>query len=329
MPRSRLRSSRASPGSGTPSAGGSIIGGRSTATTWPAAPWWSPGRRRGSGVRLPLRLAGLGARVVITGRDQARTERAAAEIAAASGSSDVHRRSPPTWVSSARSPSLAGEIRRSTSSVDVIDPQRWRALAVSPHQLHRGRGHRGRARCSARSCSRRCCSTSSRRRRRAGWSPSRRAGCTPPRSTSTRLQMTPDDYRGSDPIRPRQARPGDAQRAVGGAVRRRTSCSTRCIRDGPTRLACEAALPRFRSAVGPLLALGGTGRRHGDLARLRRARATHLGRVLARSSPAGNPPIAAYPSCRHRRAAGAAVGVVRRADRAPIGDIGDDGGRIA
>lgn len=209
------------------------------------------GATSGLGRQTALRLAALGARVVITGRDQARTERAAAEISAASGSSDVIAIAADMG-ELGQVGSLAGEIRRLTSSVDVIIHN---AGALSPSRRTNSTGVEATVAAQVlgpfllttllldeleQASPGRVVTVSS-------------GGMYAASLDVTRLQMTPDDYRGST----QYARAKRAQVTLNELWAARvtpTEVVFHAMHPGwADTPGVEAALPRFRCAAGPLL----------------------------------------------------------------------------
>lgn len=209
------------------------------------------GATSGLGRQTALRLAALGARVVITGRDQARTERAAAEISAASGSSDVIAIAADMG-ELGQVGSLAGEIRRLTSSVDVIIHN---AGALSPSRRTNSTGVEATVAAQVlgpfllttllldeleQASPGRVVTVSS-------------GGMYAASLDVTRLQMTPDDYRGST----QYARAKRAQVTLNELWAARvtpTEVVFHAMHPGwADTPGVEAALPRFRCAARPLL----------------------------------------------------------------------------
>ncbi len=128
-------------------------------------------------------------------------------------------------------------------------------------------------------------------------------------------------------VRPRQARPGDAQRAVGEArPAARTSCSTRCIRAGPTRLACNPRSRDFARSPGRCCARPNRAptRSSGWLA-TSRPRQSSGGFWLDRRR-AEIHRLAAHPPLGHGRTNGHASGPGASSTAASIRDDADDAG---
>jgi len=209
------------------------------------------GATSGLGRQTALRLAALGARVVITGRDQARTERAAAEISAASGGSDVIAIAADMG-ELGQVGSLADKIRRLTSSVDVIVHN---AGALSPSRRTSSTGVEATVAAQVlgpfllttllldeleQASPGRVVTVSS-------------GGMYLASLDVTRLQMTPDEYRGST----QYARAKRAQVTLNELWAARvtpTEVVFHAMHPGwADTPGIEAALPRFRFAAGPLL----------------------------------------------------------------------------
>jgi NAD(P)-dependent dehydrogenase (short-subunit alcohol dehydrogenase family) len=209
------------------------------------------GATSGLGRETALRLAGLGARVVITGRDQARTERAAAEISAASGRSDVIAIAADMG-ELGQVGSLAGEIRRLTSSVDVLIHN---AGALSPSRRTNSTGVEATVAAQVLGP---FLLTTLLLEQLAHASPGRvvtvsSGGMYAAALDVTRLQMTPDDYRGST----QYARAKRAQVTLNELWAARvtpTEVVFHAMHPGwADTPGIEAALPRFRFAAAPLL----------------------------------------------------------------------------
>ena len=277
------------------------------------------GATSGLGLAAAEGFAALGARVVLVGRDAARTGRAREQVARRAGAgpvdvalcdlavlADVRRLAAELAAAHPRidvlvnnagalppSRTVTGEGNELTLATNVLGPHLLTRLLLDP--LCAAAPGRVINVTSGGMYTQKLAVGRPARARRA---PSTAPG--PTRAPSARRWCSPSSGR-SAWTRPR-------------------SSSTRCTPAGPTRPGLAASLPRFHRLAGPLLRTARAGRRHDRLARRRRRAGPQHGPALARPRATAHPLRAVDPG--ERRRPHGALARLRAADRLVRGGVG-------
>ena len=259
-------------------------------------------------------LARQGASVCIVGRDPQRTERARAELAAATRATIEAELA--DLSSLAEAAAFAGRFAASHDRLDVLVHNAGSLTHEFTQDDARATSRRSRPRCSRRSWSRPQCSPLL-----EAAAPSRvilvaSGGMYTVPLDVAALEPAPARLRRREGLRPLQARPGRARRRVDATARRNRRDRQR---DAPglgrhPRSAGRAARLQPGALADP--ADAARGRRHDRVARSGAGSRRHERQVLPRPPRSGDPPVAPHAAARRGAGDKAALGALPGEDRA-------------